>query len=144
MSTREIFDGRIESAVLLLPTVLVSLVFLYYPAVRAFRTSLFDSSFGRQEVFVGVENYVTLLTDSGYHTNVLLSILFAVCVVVGVMVFSLYITFLIHEVDHGQTLYLISAIWPYALPPAVGALVFLFMVHPTLGSTDRTGRTARF
>jgi len=93
MSTREIFDGRIESAVLLLPTVLVSLVFLYYPAVRAFRTSLFDSSFGRQEVFVGVENYVTLLTDSGYHTNVLLSILFAVCVVVGVMVFSLYITF---------------------------------------------------
>ncbi|ATW89101.1 sn-glycerol 3-phosphate transport system permease protein [Halohasta litchfieldiae] len=133
MSTREIFDGRIESAVLLLPTVLVSLVFLYYPAVRAFRTSLFDSSFGRQEVFVGVENYVTLLTDSGYHTNVLLSILFAVCVVVGVMVFSLYITFLIHEVDHGQTLYLISAIWPYALPPAVGALVFLFMVHPTLG-----------
>jgi len=50
-------------------------------------------------VFVGVENYVTILTDSGYHTNVLLSILFAVCVVVGVMVFSLYITFLIHEVD---------------------------------------------
>lgn len=133
MSTREIFDGRIESAVLLLPTVLVSLVFLYYPAVRAFRTSLFDSSFGRQEEFVGIENYVTLLTDSGYHTSVLLSILFAVCVVAGVMAFSLYITFLIHEVDYGQTFYLISAIWPYALPPAVGALVFLFMVHPTLG-----------
>lgn len=133
MSTREIFDGRIESALLLLPTVLVSLVFLYYPAVRAFRTSLFDSGFGRQEEFVGIENYVTLLTDSGYHTSVLLSILFAVCVVTGVMAFSLYITFLIHEVDHGQTFYLISAIWPYALPPAVGALVFLFMVHPTLG-----------
>jgi len=29
--------------------------------------------------------------------------------------------------------YLISAIWPYALPPAVAALVFTFIIHPSLG-----------
>ncbi|GAB7011510.1 carbohydrate ABC transporter permease [Halorubrum trueperi] len=133
MSTREIFDSRIESGLLLLPTLLVSLVFLYYPTALAIRTSFFDSSFGQGDTFVGLENYITLLTDSGYHSSLLLSMLFAAVVVIGVIAVSLYLTFLIHEVDTGQGLYLISVIWPYALPPAVGALVFLFIVHPTLG-----------
>ncbi|ELZ33133.1 carbohydrate ABC transporter permease [Halorubrum tebenquichense] len=133
MSTREIFDSRIESGLLLLPTLLVSIVFLYYPTALAVRTSFFDSSFGQADEFVGLENYVTLLTDSGYHSSLLLSVLFAAVVVIGVIAVSLYLTFLIHEVDTGQGLYLISVIWPYALPPAVGALVFLFIAHPTLG-----------
>ncbi|WP_128904545.1 carbohydrate ABC transporter permease [Halorubrum amylolyticum] len=133
MATREIFDGRVESGLLLLPTLLVSVVFLYYPTALAVRTSLFDSSFGRSDEFVGLENYVTLLTDPSYHASVLLSVLFAAVVVAGVIAVSLYLTFLIHEVETGQDLYLISVIWPYALPPAVGALVFLFIAHPTLG-----------
>ncbi|PHQ38235.1 glycerol-3-phosphate ABC transporter permease [Halorubrum persicum] len=133
MSTREIFDSRIQSGLLLLPTLLVSVVFLYYPTALAVRTSFFDSSFGQGDEFVALENYVTLLTDPGYHSSLLLSILFAAVVVVGVIAVSLYLTFLIHEVDTGQGLYLISVIWPYALPPAVGALVFLFIAHPTLG-----------
>ncbi|OAQ53665.1 sn-glycerol-3-phosphate ABC transporter permease [Natrinema mahii] len=133
MSTREIFDGRLEAALLLLPTIIVSVVFLYYPTALAVRTSFFDSGFGRQDEFVGFENYTTLLTSSDYHSSILLSVLFAAIVVVGVISFSLYVTFLIHEVEYGQTAYLLSVIWPYALPPAVGALVFLFMLHPTLG-----------
>lgn len=133
MSTREIFRSRSQAALLLLPTLVVSAVFLYYPTVLAFRTSLFDSGFGGQDEFIGLENYATLLSDAGYHWSVFISLLFAALVVIGVIAFSLYVTFLIHEVDTGQGLYLISVIWPYALPPAVGALVFLFMVHPTLG-----------
>lgn len=133
MSTREIFDGRLQAALLLVPTVLVSVVFLYYPTARAFRTSFFKAGFGRAEEFVGLENYATLLTNSSYHSSVALSVLFAALVVAGVIVVSLYVTFLIHEVDSGQGWYLISVIWPYALPPAVAALVFLFVLHPTLG-----------
>jgi sn-glycerol 3-phosphate transport system permease protein len=133
MATREIFEGRLEAAALLAPTILVSIVFLYYPTAMAIRTSLFESRFGRGETFVGLEHYVALLTDADYHASVLLSVLFAAVVVVGVLAVALYLTFLIHEVERGQSVYLLSAIWPYALPPAVGALVFLFMVHPTLG-----------
>ncbi|MFC5136430.1 MULTISPECIES: carbohydrate ABC transporter permease [Haloferacaceae] len=133
MSTREIFDGRLEAALLLAPTLLVSVVFLYYPTALAFRTSLFDAGFGRAEEFVGLENYLTLLESSAYHRSVAISVLFAALVVVGTITVSLYLTFLIHEVDDGQGWYLISVIWPYALPPAVAALVFLFILHPTLG-----------
>jgi len=133
MSTREIFDDRREALALLAPTLLVSIVFLYYPTALAFRTSLFDAGFGRIPEFVGLENYQQLLSDPAYHRSVMLSVLFAALVVAGVLVVSLYLTFLIHEAEAGQSLYLISVIWPYALPPAVAALVFLFIFHPTLG-----------
>ncbi len=138
MATREVFESRWQAAALLLPTVLVSIVFLYAPAVRAFELSLFEVGFGTGEAdFVGLENYRTLLTSSEYHLSVLLTVLFAVAVVVGVMSFSLVVSFLIHEVEVGKGLYLVSAIWPYALPPAVAGFVFFFLLHPDLGVLTR-------
>jgi sn-glycerol 3-phosphate transport system permease protein len=133
MSKREVFDSRLGAALLLLPTIVVSFLFLYYPAALAVRTSFFDSTFGRPDEFIGIENYVSLATDPGYRFSLAITVLFGLLVVAGVMVFSLYVTFLIHEVDYGESVYLISAIWPYALPPAVAALVFTFIIHPTLG-----------
>lgn len=133
MSTREVFESRRQAAALLLPTMLISVVFLYYPAVRAVGLSFYDASFGRPDRYVGLENFVRLATATEYHYSVLITILFAAIVVTGVMAFSLYVTFLIHEVDVGQSVYLVSAIWPYALPPAVAGLIFLFLAHPTLG-----------
>ena len=138
MATREVFESRLEAAALLLPTVLVSVVFLYVPAVRAFELSLFEVGFGSGDaVFVGLENYRTLVTSSAYHRSVLLTVLFAAAVVVGVMAFSLLVSFLIHEVEVGKGFYLVSAIWPYALPPAVAGFVFFFMLHPELGVLTR-------
>lgn len=133
MSSREVFESRRGAALLLLPTIVISFVFLYYPAIRAVGLSFYDASFGRPNTWVGIDNYVRLATSSDYHYSVLITILFALLVVVGVMVFSLFLTFLIHEVDYGKSVYLISAIWPYALPPAVAGLIFLFLTHPTLG-----------
>jgi len=133
MATRDVFDSRWQAGVLLLPTVLVSAVFLYYPTVRALRLSLFDAGFGVGDTYVGLANYLRLLSAGDYHSSLLLSVGFAVLVVLGVMTFALYLSFLVHEVEVGASVYLVSAIWPYALPPAVAGLVFLFLVHPTLG-----------
>jgi len=133
MATREIFESRLGAGLLLLPTILVSVVFLYYPTVRAVQLSFFRASFGRSDTFAGLGNYLSLLGSADYRASVLVTVVFAVLVVVGVMAFSLFVTFLIHEVDVGRGFYLIAAIWPYALPPAVAGLVFLFLVHPKLG-----------
>lgn len=133
MSSREVFDSRRGALLLLFPTLLISVVFLYYPAIRAVGLSFYRASFGRTNQFVGLENYMRLLTSSDYHFSIMITVAFAILVIVGVMVISLYVTFLIHEVDFGQSFYLVSAIWPYALPPAVAGLIFLFLAHPTLG-----------
>jgi sn-glycerol 3-phosphate transport system permease protein len=133
MTTREIFTSRTQAVGLLLPTVVVSLVFLYYPALRAAILSLYQASFGGGDRFVGLANYGRLVTTSAYLDSVVISVAFAIGIVVGVMTVALVITFLIHEVAVGTSFYLVAAIWPYALPPAVAGLLFLFLAHPTLG-----------
>lgn len=133
MATREVFEDRWRAGALLFPTLLVSFVFLYYPAIRAVGLSFYQASFGRQDRFAGLENYQRLLGAPEYLDSILVSVGFTVCVVVGVMALGLYVSFLIHELDFGKGAYLVASIWPYALPPAVAGLVFLFLLHPTLG-----------
>lgn len=133
MATREIFVDRLQAAGLLLPTILVSVVFLYYPTIRAVILSFYQATFGRGNTFAGLANYARLVNSGDYLNSLLISVGFALCVVVGVMVVALYLTFLIHEIDYGKSVYLIASIWPYALPPAVAGLVFLFLAHPTIG-----------
>jgi sn-glycerol 3-phosphate transport system permease protein len=133
MTTREIFDDRLGAAALLLPTVLVSVIFLYYPTVRAVALSFYRVEIVGPNTFVGVENYADIFASADYLGSVVISVGFALCVVGGVMIVGLYLTFLVHEIDVGKSVYLIASIWPYALPPAVAGLVFLFLAHPTIG-----------
>jgi sn-glycerol 3-phosphate transport system permease protein len=132
MSSREIFTDRAQGLGLLVPTIIVSIIFLYYPAVRALGLSFYQATFGRSS-FTGLSNYTRIISSGDYLGSIVVSVGFAVCVVLGVLVVALYFTFLIHEVDYGKSVYLIASIWPYALPPAVAGLVFLFLSHPTIG-----------
>jgi sn-glycerol 3-phosphate transport system permease protein len=132
MSSHEIFTDRMQGLGLLVPTLIISIVFLYYPATRAVSLSFYQATFGRSS-FTGVNNYIRIVTSSDYLGSIVISVGFAVCIVFGVLVVALYFTFLIHEVDYGKSVYLIASIWPYALPPAVAGLVFLFLSHPTIG-----------
>ncbi len=128
------FRGGLAAYLLLLPTLVVSLVFLYYPALRAVELSLYQTlMFGARRSYVGLGNYVSLATSSTYQWSVIITVVFAAIVVVGVMGFSLVVSFLLHEIEIGKSAYLIAAIWPYALPPAVAGIVFLFLIHPTIG-----------
>ncbi len=131
---REIYDRSWLAYLLLLPTLVVSAVFLYYPAAQAINLSLYETlQFGTQRVWTGLGNYSYLLTSSDYHSSIVVTIAFSVIVIVGVMAISLVISYLIYEVSVGQSSYLIAAIWPYALPPAVAGIVFFYIIHPSLG-----------
>ncbi|QCC46209.1 carbohydrate ABC transporter permease [Halobellus limi] len=128
------YESRWQAFLLLLPTFAVLIAFLYYPGVETFRLSLQQTILlGTRKTFVGLENYVTLATSSTYHWSFAISIAFAAVVVVGTLVASLFVAYLLFQVDVGSSTYLIAAIWPYALPTAVAASVLLFLLHPSLG-----------
>lgn len=128
------YDSKLGAAVLLLPTLVVLVAFLYYPSLETFRLSLFDSAFlGQQNTWVGIGNFVSLATSDAYVNSFVISILFAAVVVGGTLLISLIISYMLFEVDMGSSSYLIAAIWPYALPPAVAAILLNFLLHPNLG-----------
>ncbi|WP_418284521.1 carbohydrate ABC transporter permease [Halorubrum sp. DTA46] len=131
-SARAVFNDHKQAALLLLPTVAVCLVFLYYPAVDTFRLSLYQTTLV-DESFAGLYNYTRMFASESYRNSLVVTFAFAAVVVFGTMLGGLFIAFMMYEVDRGTSVYLIAAIWPYALPPAVAGLVLLFLLQPDLG-----------
>lgn len=124
-----------QAALLICPTALVTLAFLYYPGVRTFELSLSQSRYlGTQPEFVGIDNYANLLSSDGYQQSLTVTALFTVVVVFGTLLVGLWIAFMIYNIDKLQAVYMIGAIWPYALPPAVAASIVMFLIHPNVGT----------
>jgi len=128
------FDSTRQAALLLLPTVVVLVAFLYYPGLETFRLSLYKTLFlGQQTTWAGLGNFAELATSTAYRHSFLVTILFAVVVVAGTLAASLAVSYMLFTVDVGSSTYLVAAIWPYALPPAVAAILLNFLLHPNLG-----------
>lgn len=140
--SREIYTSNWQGYLLLLPIVALSLIFAYYPALDTFRLSLFKTAtFGLNSVYVGFENFNRLLSSGVFQYSLVISLAFAVVVVATTLAISLYIGYLIHRILQGSSLYLVAAIWPYALPLAVSALLLSFLFHPTVGIVTRALET---
>ncbi|ELZ63455.1 glycerol-3-phosphate ABC transporter permease [Haloferax prahovense DSM 18310] len=128
------YDSTLQAALLLLPTAAVLVAFLYYPALETFRLSLYETLFlGQRQTWTGLGNFVSLLTSDVYQYSFLVTVAFAAVVVFGTLGVSLLIGYLIFSVDVRSSVYLVAAIWPYALPPAVAAILLNFILHPNLG-----------
>jgi sn-glycerol 3-phosphate transport system permease protein len=134
MARTKPYDSTLQAGVLLVPTIVVLVVFLYYPALQTVQLSLQQTLLlGTRRTFVGLDNYAALLTSPGYHASVVVSFAFAAVVVIGTLAASLFVAYLLFLVKTGESTYLLVAIWPYALPTAVAGTILLFMLHPSLG-----------
>lgn len=111
MSTQtKLYDSKLQAGALLLPTVAVLIAFLYYPAVETFRLSLYETLFfGQQKAWVGLENFVSLATSAAYRHSFVVSVLFAAVVVVGTLLASLAIGYMLFLVDVRSSTYLVAA-----------------------------------
>lgn len=132
-SRLEIFSSNWQAALLLLPTLVFIAVFLYYPFVETVWLSFHRIRVLGQEAWIGFEHYTRMYESSSYRNSVYVTVLFTSVTVTLSLLLSLLISFLIHEVDRYKNFYLVAAIWPYAMPVAVAAVVLEFLIHPQLG-----------
>ncbi|WP_311172232.1 carbohydrate ABC transporter permease [Halobellus ordinarius] len=130
----EIYQSRWKAALLLLPTLSASVAFLYYPAIETFRLSLYKTvAAGARQQYVGLENFEWLLTSGRYQYSFLITLAFAVVVVVGSLAIALYLSYLIYQIEFAKSFYLISGILSYSFSFAIVATIMLFLLHPTVG-----------
>lgn len=119
---------------LLLPTFVVLIIFLFYPAVETFRLSFYKvHPFGLSEKFAGFYNFVKLATSADYRHSFAISLVFSVAVVVVGLAISLAISLLLNQKLRGMKYYRSLLIWPYALSPAVSGAIFRFLFNPANG-----------
>lgn len=133
-----VFRNRYLPYLLLAPTLIILLLFLYYPVVDTFRLSFFRSLIGLRERYVGIENYQTLLgLSAGIETdywNILgQTLIFSAWIVLSSMTLSLGLAVLASQKVRGLKIYRTFLIWPYALSTAIAGSIFLFLFNEAAG-----------
>ncbi len=134
MDTHAAYKSRWLPWVLLAPTFVILLVFLYYPTFETFVLSLYRVAFlGLSKQFVGFENYKEIFTDPEYLQIFWNTAIFAFFVVLLSMSVGLGLSVLANQKIRGRGFYRLMLIWPYALSPAVAGVIFLFLFNEQSG-----------
>jgi sn-glycerol 3-phosphate transport system permease protein len=131
---RTVFPGRILPYLLVAPQVAVTIVFFFWPAGKSLYLSVFKSPpFGGRDIFVGIDNFVALLSDGDYYASVVNSFVFAGGVTVLSVAGGLVVSVLANQKIRGLGFYRTALLWPYGIAPAVAGIIFLFIFHPAYG-----------
>ena len=131
---RTVFPNRVLPYLLVLPQVLVTLVFFFWPAWKSLYLSVFKSPpFGGRDVYVGFDNFQALLTSPEYYTSVINSFVFSGLVTALAVGGGLIVASLANQKIRGLAIYRSALLWPYGIAPAVAGIIFLFIFHPAYG-----------
>ena len=135
---RTIFPGVLLPLALVLPQLALTVVFFLYPAGEAVWFSLTRTDpFGLSQTFVGLANFADLFADPLYVESIWRTLAFVAAVCVASMGTAMLLAVLVEGVARGRGVYRTMLIWPYAVAPAVSAVIWLFLMHPQIGLLGR-------
>jgi len=138
MDRRTVFNGRLLPVALLLPQLLLTFFFFYWPAGEAIWSSLTtQDAFGQGFVYVGLDNFFDLFTDPLYIDSIIRNVGFCLTVSVLAMSLALGLAAFADRAVAGRAVYRTLLIWPYAIAPAMSAVLFLFVLNPRVGLLGR-------
>ncbi len=132
--SKSAFHNKYLPYVLLTPTFIILIIFLFYPAYETFRLSLFKvNPFSGATKFAGFYNFQKIFTNPVYLRSFIRSAIFALGVVVAGLIISLSLALLLNQKIQGASVYRSLLIWPYALSPAIAGALFNFLFNPANG-----------
>lgn len=138
MQKRAVFHHRFLPFALLAPQIAVTVIFFYWPAFQAlWQSFLLQDAFGLSTDFVWFENYVYLFRDPIYYEVIWTTLVFSSLVAIISLSSGLLLASMADKPLRAAGVYRTLLIWPYAVAPAVAGVLWLFMLHPSLGMVAR-------
>ena len=132
---RVVFPNKILPYLLLAPQIVLTVVFFFWPASQAlYQSVLREDPFGLKSGFVGLANFIAVLTDPSYLNSLKVTLIFSLLTALLAMGMALLLATAADRVVRGQTFYRTLLIWPYAVAPAVAGMLWLFMFNPAMGT----------
>jgi sn-glycerol 3-phosphate transport system permease protein len=145
MEKSAVFKGKLLPYLLLVPQLVITLVFFYWPASQAvWQSFLREDAFGLNSEFIGLENYQALLAQPEYYKAMATTVVFSSLVAaLSLSIALLFATQADKNLKAAPT-FKVMMIWPYAVAPAVAGVLWLFIFHPSLGTMARPLRMMGF
>ncbi|MBE9603917.1 ABC transporter permease subunit [Acetobacteraceae bacterium H6797] len=134
MERRATFRSPLLPWLLVLPQLLIIFVFFYWPTGEAFLWGFtLEQPWGGGRTWVGMQNFLELVTSPQYWNSVRVSIVYAVGTSVVAIGISLVLALFIDREIKGSKPWRIAMIWPYAVAaPAIG-MIFRFVFDARAG-----------
>src|SRR3981189_640372 len=145
MEKSVVFNNKLLPYLLLVPQLIITFVFFYWPASQAVWQSFKrEDAFGLNTEFVGFENYQSLFTQPEYYASMLTTLVFSS--LVAALSLSIALLFATQadknlKAAPPQKIFMIR---PYAGAPAVAGVLWIFMFQPSLGTLARPLRWMGF
>jgi sn-glycerol 3-phosphate transport system permease protein len=138
MQKQTVFHSRLLPFILLIPQVSIVLIFFYWPAAQAvWQSFLLQDAFGLSTTFVAFENYAELLQQPEYFNAIVRTFAFSAAIGGASLSIALLLAVMADKPLRGVTIYRTLLIWPYAVAPAIAGVLWIFMLHPSLGVLAR-------
>ena len=134
MEKRARFESRWLPYALIAPQLAITVIFFFLPAAQCvYQSLLVQDAFGISTQFVWFDNFTDLFRNDEYISSFRVTAVFSFAVAVLGLSISLLLAVLADRVIKSATVYKTLLIWPYAVAPAVAAVLWLFLFNPTLG-----------
>src|SRR6185312_5989029 len=134
MEKRVVFRSRWLPYALVAPQLIITLVFFFWPATQAlYQSLLIQDAFASKTQFVWFDNFIALFHDPHYLASFRVTAVFSVLVTVIGLSLALLLAVFADRVVRGAAIYKMLLVWPYAVAAAVAAVLFVFLLNPTLG-----------
>jgi sn-glycerol 3-phosphate transport system permease protein len=134
MEKRARFRSAWVPYALILPQLALTLVFFFWPAGQAVYQSVYiQDAFGGNLQFVGLANFRDLFNDEHYLASFKVTAVFSVLVAGLGLSVSLLLAVFADRIVRGATAYKTLLIWPYAVAPAIAAVLWIFLFNPSIG-----------
>ena len=131
---RSYFKARSLPYLLILPQILVTATFFYWPAIQGVVSSFqLSDPFGFRTQFVWFDNFIALFIDPLYLKSILTTLLFSGSVALVSICGGLFLASMANRVLKVTHLTRTLLIWPYAIAPAISGILWLFLLHPSYG-----------
>ncbi|MGE5319071.1 MAG: sn-glycerol-3-phosphate ABC transporter permease UgpA [Hyphomicrobiaceae bacterium] len=119
---------------LVAPQLAITLVFFIWPASQALWQSLLvQDVFGMNVQFVGLLNFRELFANPYYLNSFWATGVFSVLMTGSALVISLALAACCDYLIRGTRAYKMLLVWPYAVAPAVAAVLWAFIFSPGAG-----------
>lgn len=120
----------------LLPSIIIVSIFVYLPLFQNFYNSFFSfSAFSPEKTFIGLENFVQVLSDEIMRTAIINNTLYAIISVILQVGFALVLAYILEDVIFRKIAPFFRVVFfmPVMISVSVIALLFGFIYNPQMG-----------
>lgn len=145
MEKTAVFHNKLLPYLLLIPQLIITFVFFYWPASQAvWQSFLREDAFGLNTEFVGLENYQALLAQPEYYKAIVTTAVFSTLVALASLSIAMLFATQADKELKAAPVFKTLMMWPYAVAPAIAGVLWIFMFHPSLGTLARPLRVLGF